>query len=383
MAGGAAWAAGCKSDGSLTADEGEGGTQDGPSGDDGGQIPPLDCTGDLDGGDIWEHLQCTGLYADFQSKTVSPDVKPYKPAYELWSDGAEKSRWVSLPAGTKIDISNFDEWNFPAGTRIWKEFKLNGKRIETRLFRKLAPDSDAAVNNRWAHTTYRWSDDESDAVRKDEGEKIPGIGPDGGIYEIPSSGMCSECHNGRQDKILGFEGVNLGLPGATGETLAALAAEGSLSAAPPKTALAIPTRGDAGTVALDSDAMGWLHANCGHCHNNNTNALAMDRAHFLIKGSQLAPPDGGAGATMQQLDVWTSGYCHPAGRTEPDAGGAPFFYIRGGLPERSEMAVLSGYRVPPPDDPDVSQMPPLDTRAVDVKDHDQLVQWITSLPACP
>jgi hypothetical protein len=368
----AGWAAGCSDDSGVTpsdtTDGGPGGP-DGTSGDGSPSGPKRDCTGDLDAGDVWQHLECTGLYKDFQSKTLADEVKAYKPGVEFWSDGAEKSRWVYLPPGTKIDVSNWDEWVYPVGTLLWKEFKLNGKRVETRLFRKID-----TLN--WGHTSYRWTDDETDAVRKDTGEKIDGGGPDGGLYEIPDQGTCNSCHDGRKDHVLGFEPVNLGIASATGETLAKLASDGLLSAAPPKTTLAFP--GDDKAVP----AVGWLHANCGACHNGNPISLAQDRAHFLVKASQLAPADGGAPATLQELDVWTSGYCKPTGRTDIEAG-APWYYIRGGNPAKSEMSVLSGYRVPPPDPPDSRQMPPIVTHAVDTKGHQLLDDWITSLPACP
>ncbi|HEX8953626.1 MAG TPA: hypothetical protein VF945_17335, partial [Polyangia bacterium] len=42
-------------------------------------------------------LSETGLYADGGSATVRTDVRPYTPGYEMWSDGAAKSRWIYLP----------------------------------------------------------------------------------------------------------------------------------------------------------------------------------------------------------------------------------------------------------------------------------------------
>src|SRR6204780_1931664 len=55
-------------------------------------------------------LEGTGLYADFVTKEVAPDALAYTPAYPLWSDGAQKSRWIMLPPSTTIDDSNPDEW---------------------------------------------------------------------------------------------------------------------------------------------------------------------------------------------------------------------------------------------------------------------------------
>jgi hypothetical protein len=338
--------------------------------------PKRDCARDLNDDNVWIHLECSGLYSSFADKTVADDVKPYKPGVELWSDGAEKQRWVYLPPGTKIDISDWNEWSYPKGTKLWKEFKLGGKRIETRLYKKLDDGS-------WAHTSYRWNADETDAIANNGGEKIPGLGPDGGTYEIPNSGHCDQCHFGRKDQVLGFEPVNLGLPTATGETLAALAAEGRLSAAPPKLALELPTGSAPDT---SGPAIGWLHANCGACHNANTNAAAsFAKLHLLVRADQLAPTDGGAPAKLEDLDVYAQGYCVDSNQTDPDAGAsAKYKFIRGGDPSRSLVSILSGRRVAEGEEPNGSvQMPPIVSRAIDHAGHKLLDDWIASLPPCP
>jgi hypothetical protein len=77
-------------------------------------------------------LQETGLYSDFETLEVDPDHLAFSPQYPLWTDGAGKRRWISLPPGTTIDGSDPDAWRFPVGTRFWKEFSFNGQRVETR-----------------------------------------------------------------------------------------------------------------------------------------------------------------------------------------------------------------------------------------------------------
>ena len=82
-------------------------------------------------------LVCTGLFADIAAKLITPGVAAYAPAVPLWSDGAEKKRWISLPAGAVIDTSDPNEWKFPIGTKAWKEFSRDGHRVETRLWQKV------------------------------------------------------------------------------------------------------------------------------------------------------------------------------------------------------------------------------------------------------
>lgn len=332
-----------------------------------------DCAKDDDVDGIKKHLECTGLYQDFSGKVVAADAKPYEPALQFWSDGAEKQRWVHLPAGAKIDVTDLDEWVFPNGTKLWKEFKLDGKRVETRLYEKTATGS-------WRHTVYRWNDAETDAVRKEAGEKIPPSGTRTTTYEIPNTTQCNTCHDGRKEPVLAFDAIGLGLAGAQGVTLATLASEGRLSAAPSATQLSLPDDvGDAGAHA----AIGWLHANCGACHNANPNAAAaFTKPKLLLRPSELLGAADAGPATIETLSTYTSTVCQDANRQDPDAG-TPYVLIEGGDPASSLIAILSGRRAPEGSEPSSVQMPPLVTRKVDVAGSAALAAWITQIPACP
>src|SRR5262245_7866666 len=68
-----------------------------------------------------QRLSETGLFADIGRETLAPGVVAYAPRFQLWSDGAEKRRWLWLPPGTRIDTSDMDSWVFPVGTKLWKE----------------------------------------------------------------------------------------------------------------------------------------------------------------------------------------------------------------------------------------------------------------------
>jgi hypothetical protein len=335
----------------------------------------LDCTKDVDLDGVKKHLQCAGLYSDFAAKTVAADAKEFTPALEFWSDGADKKRWVKLPPGAKIDATNFDEWIYPEGTQLWKEFKVDGKRAETRLFEKGALG--------WSHTVYRWNAAEDDAVRKETGELIPPSGTRTKSYEIPNTTQCNVCHQGRVEPVLGFDAIGLGLPGAQGVTLATLEADGRFTAAIPMTSLALPDD-DAGS----RDAFGFLHSNCGTCHNDNQGANA-----FLTKPKFLALPshllgldgglDGGGPVTVQSHQAYATTVCQSSFRSDPDGGS--YLYIRGGEPSASLLSILAGTRVPEGQSPtSTQQMPPLVTREVDPAVATKLDTWITNLGAiCP
>src|SRR3712207_2304804 len=97
-------------------------------------------------------LQETGLYADIATLKVDPGHLAFSPQYPLWTDGAAKHRWISLPPGTAIDGSDPDAWVFPIGTRLWKEFSFGGRRIETRYLERRA-------DGQWLYAAYAWSQD--------------------------------------------------------------------------------------------------------------------------------------------------------------------------------------------------------------------------------
>jgi hypothetical protein len=83
------------------------------------------------------HLHETGLFAAGSPAGTGPGVMSFTPQYALWSDGAAKRRWLYLPPGTQIDAANPDAWEFPRGTRLWKEF-AHDRAVETRYIERRA-----------------------------------------------------------------------------------------------------------------------------------------------------------------------------------------------------------------------------------------------------
>ena len=67
-------------------------------------------------------LSDTGFYIDAVNLEVAPGFRRYEPRFPLWSDGAEKRRFLYLPRASKINNSDMDNWVFPVGTILVKEF---------------------------------------------------------------------------------------------------------------------------------------------------------------------------------------------------------------------------------------------------------------------
>ncbi len=221
---------------------------------------PSDCPATT-GNALPEELRCTGLYTDFAARQVACGVHAYAPAYALWSDDADKQRYLWLPPGTQIDVSNPDAFVFPEGTRLWKEFRIvdgDHKRLgETRLIVKR--------KEFWSATTYVWSPDGKTAIQTNTGvANLDGTG-----HTVPTRDQCRQCHVGRADFVLGFDPILLG-PGASGLTMRAMHEQDLLtvgsagSAAVPSGLLQAVAPGD----AVEQAALGYLHVNCGiSCHS--------------------------------------------------------------------------------------------------------------------
>jgi hypothetical protein len=300
-------------------------------------------------------LECTGLYAALGTKLIANRVKEFSPAVPLWSDGAEKKRWIYLPPGTKIDNSNASEWLFPVGTKAWKEFSREGHRIETRLWQKVR-------DNFWVKATYAWNATESAAPVSGGGD-VPL--PSGATYHIPTPDECQQCHRGRTDRLLGFEHVSLGLPGATGVTLQDLVAQGRLTVPPTRTTLSI---GDDGTGAAAAP-LAWLHINCGTtCHNTNSNAVAY--AAGMILRLDPAKLDGRSALELETMKT-TIGV---PGRSTT-WNGQP--RIVPGNATNSLLFQLISRRST------ANQMPPIATAIVDEVNDALVAAWINQMPPAP
>jgi hypothetical protein len=307
---------------------------------------PIDCTKLGPDGEPIE-LGCTGLYSNWPARIIASDFQPYAPAFALWSDGAAKSRWVKLPPGTKIDATDPNEWSFPVGTRFFKEFRLNGKRVETRMLWKTTASA-------WVRTTYAWSLDQTTARELRTGAQ----NVFGTAYEIPAQSDCETCHMGRLDGVLGFEVIGLSNTGATGLTMAKLESSGWIAPAPTSTA-AVPGN------ATERAALGWLHANCGNaCHNRSPYALAGPTGLFLrLEIGKLATPSA--------TDTYRTAINVPSS-FQPWSG-AGFARVRPKDVAHSAIPFRDGSR-----DPGV-QMPPIATHVVDSAGLTAVQNWINWL----
>jgi hypothetical protein len=303
-------------------------------------------------------LYCTGLYANRSTDQLASGVMPYTPGVVLWSDGAEKHRFLSLPAGSKIDTSDLEAWRFPVGTKAWKEFRFDGALVETRLFWKRSADS-------WDSGTYIWAADGTATLNTSAPKGV--ILPSG--YEIPTQKDCDKCHHGGADKLLGIEAVALALPDAAGETLTALAKDGWLSEPPTETAKSLPEDATGKAAA----ALGYLHANCGMpCHSSR--GLGDETMLVMrIRATELWPATGNGPVPIDMTDVYRA-TVNQTPTTQSVIQKYPgALRVTPGAHDQSLLWLLSHLR-------GKYQMPPLVSHLVDDAGTQRLADWIDALP---
>jgi hypothetical protein len=312
---------------------------------------------------LYSDLRCTGLYGRFEQRELACNVEGYVPAYPLWSDGADKHRYVWLPPGGKLDASDPDEIVYPVGTKFWKEFRLpnGGRLLETRLLQR--------VETGWLYTTYVWSEDQTTATQNNDG--VPNLLGTGHV--VPNRDQCDECHRGRKDKILGWDALLLGA-GAQGITRDQLVQRGLFMPGKELPSLNIP--GD----EIDSAALGYMHANCGvSCHNSSPRAkggnsglnLRLDAAKL---GSVLETP----AVTTSVNHVPSTNEKHTGVELPPDTEPRGYMYdIRPGDPARSFIVARMKTRGGD------GAMPQIATNVVDQAGVAAVTAWIERMASPP
>lgn len=308
-------------------------------------------------------LQETGLYSDSNTLQVDPKHLSFSPQYPLWTDDATKRRWISLPPGTTIDGSDPDAWKFPVGTRFWKEFSFNGQRVETRFLQRQA-------DGQWRYAAYAWSPDGREAeLVSEKGRRGAVPLGNGRSHTIPSVNDCKACHQGGRTEVLGFSTVQLSpdrdpfaLHSEASDTDLNSLIEKGLLVGLPKPLLDVPP--PLSGTATQRSALGYLHGNCGHCHNEQGSLANLGL--FLRQSSGAAVQSAIASTFDQPVRK-------PAPGQRPDA----ITRILPGHPDQSALMqrVSSRYSA--------LQMPPLGTELIDKEAVALLQRWIAEAESLP
>ncbi len=224
-------------------------------------------------------LSATGAFSDLATLTPRDGVEPYSINSPLWSDGASKQRWISLPQDSVIRQEN-GAFVFPVGTVFIKHFQLDVaedsvKRLETR-FLVMGRDK------RSYGLTYRWNAADTDAELVEQGELLKDtlmvdhpLARVSQVWDYPSRGQCLRCHNENSGYVLGFKKEQLDGPEGSETELERFAALGFFeeevhSELSPMVSL------DDSSALLETRIRSYLDANCSHCHQPGSGLNTFD-----------------------------------------------------------------------------------------------------------
>jgi mono/diheme cytochrome c family protein len=287
---------------------------------------------------------------------------PYEVNSPLWSDGAVKSRFLRLPAGTAIKVKDCDEdptlclpvgqggtpedeghFGLPVGSILIKVFALQGKPVETRFLIH-------STENDWARYSYRWNDQATDATLLDDAEdRIVGDQ----VWHYPSRQECIQCHTAAGGRALGPTTRQLDRETTSGNQLDRLVAMGFLPKRP-KALQPYPDPRKPGGV--DERARAYLQSNCSFCHRPAGPFSDMDMRFatplFAMKLCNVPSIRGAIDANV------------PAIRLVPGDPAASAVSVR--------MHNRAGYA-----------MPKIGSNVVDPDGSAVVDQWITELMDCP
>ena len=215
-----------------------------------------------------QRLSETGCFSDIGSHTVAAGVVPYRVNVPFWSDGLTKDRYLAIPDGTKVIYRAEDAFEMPVGTVLIKTFNQPGhngraeKRIETRLWTRFQQG--------WRGFTYRWQEDQSDAVLITRAQNVPiEIAETESSWPLLSPMDCERCHTEAAGYTLGWAARQLTgvftYPGGDASQLDALVEAGYLDMPPAADPIGHPRPDDERADAA-SHARARLHVDCASCH---------------------------------------------------------------------------------------------------------------------
>lgn len=314
------------------------------------KIVPAEPQGDVE---IPQLLSETGCVDPDSPRDVAPGVINFDVAHPLWSDGADKQRWMALPDGEVATVDAEGTLQFPVGTVLMKRFSFGDRIIEDR-FLVLHEDGE------WGGYAYEWNDEQTDAVWL-PGRKRVQVGDQD--YEIPGQFDCLRCHSGGTT-VLGptlsqlASETTFEATGVSGHQLETLIDVGILDfdlvgAMPPPSALPAVDDPDAD---LEARARAYLHVNCAPCHRDGALNVTLD-FHIDTPLSEM-------------------GVCDTLPRNS-DFGIVDARLLAPGEPERS---ILS-HRINSVDP--AARMPPIGRLTVDTVGAQVVDQWIESIASCP
>ena len=215
------------------------------------------------------------FFADMGLQAPNEGVLPYDLINPLFSDYADKLRFVYVPKNKKVGYSPDKVLDFPDGSVLIKTFaylndhpesKIDKQLLETRLLIK--------KNDSWKNISYIWNEEQDDAYLSIAGKTINTTfvmedGTERNVrYRVPNINQCKECHQlNKEIQPIGPKARNLNHKFSYSDGTVNQIKKWQLMEW-------IDSADNYPTMAnwsneendLESRARAYLDINCGHCH---------------------------------------------------------------------------------------------------------------------
>jgi uncharacterized repeat protein (TIGR03806 family) len=258
----------------------------------------------------------TGNLADLKP---AANVFPYEVNAPLFSDYAEKARFIALPPGTAMTYDAEKAFEMPVGCTIIKNFYYTNDAtqpqkgrniIETRLLIKEARG--------WKALEYRWNAEQTDAALEVAGATLPVQWTDAAgkkqqvSYILPNLNQCKGCHSyDGQFTPIGTTARQLNRGDGEQNQLLQWQKAGYLTLPEHFDVVKAPQLPDYrkdGTGTTEA-ARAYLDGNCAHCHNPHgpasTSGMFLDyeQADPMRIGINKPPVAAGRGSGDRKYGI--------------------------------------------------------------------------------
>jgi uncharacterized repeat protein (TIGR03806 family) len=254
----------------------------------------------------------TGVFADLTNLSPANFLIPYTVNSPLWSDGAVKTRWFTIPTNTAIGFSANGEWTFPAGSVFVKNFDLPVDDTNPKILRRLETRILVRDTNGYVYgASYKWRMDNSDADLVTTGITEPieiktATGTRTQNWFYPGRQDCLTCHTIASGGVLGVKTrqLNGSFDYPNGVTANQLHTLGHLKifdgAFDDRKIFRYPHLVNiTNTAALQLRVRSYLDANCAMCHRPGSAGAFFDaRFDTPLKKQNLIN-----GAVANQLGI--------------------------------------------------------------------------------
>lgn len=247
-------------------------------------------------------------------KPASDQMLPYELNTPLFTDYADKERFIYLPDSGLMAYRAEEVLYFPEGTTIIKNFLyesavFEGEQrrhvVETRLLVK--------ENGVWEPRSYVWNEGQTDAFLTVSGaQKQIAFAHDGSVkelnYKVPTVNQCKSCHmlNGEITPI-GPTARQLHHADTARSHILQWAKRGLLKNTPSQVPLL--ARWDDQHASLNDRARAYLDINCGPCHRPGApgKTSGLNLTVFAKEGYELGigkkPVAAGKGSGGKAYDI--------------------------------------------------------------------------------